>query len=59
MADDDVVLEDDPVDPGEDDSDEPTEVEILQEINDNIKYLIQCIVPNSVYQDFEFPEDDS
>lgn len=51
MADDEVLVEEN--------EDEPTEIEVLQEINDNIKYLIKCIVPNSVYVDFEFPTDDS
>lgn len=42
------------------DEETPTELEILQEINDNIKYLIKKTIPNSVYSDFEFPtEDDS
>lgn len=36
----------------------PTELEVLQEISNDIKYLIKCIVPNSVYVDFEYPESD-
>lgn len=50
MADDEVLAEE---------NEEQTELEVLQEINDNIKYMIKCIVPNSVYVDFEFPTDDS
>ena len=44
MADDDVL------------EDEPTELDLLTEISNDIKYLIKCTVPNSVYVDFEFPE---
>lgn len=44
MADDEVV------------ADEPTELDLLTEISNDIKYLIKCTVPNSVYVDFEFPE---
>mgnify|MGYP007122085243 FL=1 len=36
--------------------DEPTELDLLTEISNDIKYLIKCTVPNSVYVDFEFPE---
>lgn len=67
MADDDVVLDDEPVDPSDPDEpvtpddpdapseDEETEVEVLQDIRNDIRYFIKCTVPNSVYQDFEFP----
>lgn len=40
------------------DEESTTELEMLQEISNDIKYLIKCIVPNSVYVDFEFPSDD-
>ena len=36
-------------------NDEETELEVLQDMRDDIRYFIKCIVPNSVYQDFEFP----
>lgn len=61
MADDDVVLDDEPVEPDEPDApteDEETEVEVLQDIRNDIRYFIKCTVPNSVYQDFEFPTSD-
>ncbi len=38
--------------------DAPTETELLEEISNDIKYMISCIVPNSVYKDFEFPTSD-
>ena len=48
MADDEVVTAD---------NDEPTETELLQEISNDIKYLIKCTVPNSVYVDWDYPEE--
>lgn len=47
MADDEVVNE------------EPTEIEVLQEILNDIRYLIKCTVPNSEYKDFEYPEQEA
>ena len=52
MADEEEVVADEP-------TEEPTELEILTEISNDIKYLIKCLVPLSVYVDFEFPTDDS
>lgn len=51
MADEEVVNEEE-----SQDEEAPTELEVLQEISDNIKYFIKCTIPNSVYSDFEFPE---
>ena len=58
MADDDVVLEDEPVDPDTPSEDEETELSVLQEMRDDFRYFIKCMIPNSVYQDFEFPTSD-
>ena len=49
MADNEVLTEE---------NDEPTELEILQEISSDIKYLIKCTIPNSVYVDWDYPTDE-
>ena len=48
MADDEPIVEE-PV------ADEPTETELLQGISNDIKYLIKCTVPNSMYVDWDYP----
>ena len=55
MADDEPIVDDDS---GNDtpSEDEPTEVEILQEISNDFKYFIKCIIPNSIYVDWDYPE---
>ena len=40
-------------------AEEPTELELLQEISNDIKYLIKCVIPLSRYVDFEYPEEES
>ena len=54
MADEEVVSEEEPTEATED---EPTETELLQEIINDIRYLLKCTVPNSIYKDFEYPSD--
>lgn len=52
MADDEPIVEE-PL------ADEPTETELLQEISNDIKYLIKCTVPNSMYVDWDYPTPDA
>lgn len=52
MADDEVVVEEG------NDEESPTEIDVLTDILNNIKYYIKCTVPNSIYSDFEFPENE-
>ena len=48
MADDEPIVDD-----------APTELEVLTEISNDLKYLIKCTIALSRYQDFEYPTDDS
>ena len=40
-------------------ADEPTELELLQEISNDIKYLIKCVIPLFRCVGFEHPEVES
>ena len=54
MADDEPIVEDSDDDTPSEDT--PTELEILQEISNDFKYFIKCIIPNSIYSDWDYPE---
>ena len=62
MEDDEILTDDTPTENEDDNStendSEPTEVEILQEISNDIKYLIKSTIPNSVYVDWDYPDDE-
>ena len=57
MSDDEPIVEEPVAD--EPSEDEPTETELLQEISNDIKYLIKCTVPNSMYVDWDYPTPDA